>query len=70
MVRLIVSGGDEVPDLQKVVAEKVLVCHHVGASTQGIGCRIVVHPVGELRLGSHALPRGRRRRLAGRCVAL
>jgi hypothetical protein len=34
VVRLIVAGGDEVPDRQEVVAGKVLVRHHVGASDE------------------------------------
>jgi hypothetical protein len=31
MIRLVVSGGDEVSDRQQVVARKVLVRYHVGA---------------------------------------
>jgi hypothetical protein len=46
VVGLIVGGGDEVLDRQEVVAGKVLVRHHVGASERGVRRRSVVHPVG------------------------
>jgi hypothetical protein len=67
MVRFIVSG-DEVPGRQKVVARKVVVRRYVGASGRGVGCCGIAHPVGKLRLGSHALLRGRRHRFVEGCV--
>jgi hypothetical protein len=39
-----------------VVAGEVVVRHNVGASGRGVGGCGVTHPVGELRLGSHAAP--------------
>jgi hypothetical protein len=68
MVRLVVSG-DEVSGRQKVVAREVVVRRYVGAIGRSVGCCSVTYPVGELRLGSHALPRGRRRCFVEGCVA-
>jgi hypothetical protein len=70
VVRLVVGGGDEVPDRQKLVSRKVLVRRHVGASGRSVGCRGVAHPMGEPRLGGHALPSGRLRHLADGCITL
>jgi hypothetical protein len=68
MVRFVVSG-DEVSGHQKVVAGEVVVHRYVGASGRSVGSCGVTHLVGELRLGSHALLRGRRRRFVEGCVA-
>jgi hypothetical protein len=75
MVQFLISG-DEVSGYLKVVAGEVVVRCYVGASGRGIGCCGVTYPMGELRIGSHALPRGCRRRFvegasrrAATCVA-
>jgi hypothetical protein len=68
MVRLVLSG-DEVSGHQKMVAGEVILCRYVGASGRSIGCCGAAHPVGELRLVSHALLRERRRRFVEGCAA-
>jgi hypothetical protein len=52
-----------------VVAGKVVVRRHIGAGGRSVGCRGVVHPIGELRSGGRALPRGRRRLAGGRVAS-
>jgi hypothetical protein len=69
MVRLVMGGGDEVPDCQQVVAGKVLVRRHFSAGGRSVGCCDVAHPVGGLRLGSRMLHHGCRHRFADGRVA-